>query len=252
MNTSHAVVITGGAGGIGDCVAAELHKRGYSSVYLIDIDPRVEALAAQRGYKGIVCDMADPAQIAAAFQKIPRCDVLISCVGAAFWGDDPDQPADAMVKSMAINWQAPFHSLMQAIQRGMKQAIIIGSTLALYPLNGAGTYSASKAALHASIRTWRYHPAIYPRPITEILPIQTETALIHRNHAERLPILVKRLFKLKPETVARVIVNLTQHPRPPHERIVPLYTSTLIRILGTFSRLTPVMNLWQKPKGTRQ
>ncbi len=248
MDVSDVVVITGGAGGIGSCVARLLHTQGYRSVYLIDIDPQVETLAAELGYTSITCDMAESANISAAFSQITRCDVLISCVGIAYWGDDPDQEPDHLTRTMAINWQAPFFSLMAAVERGMKRAIIVSSTIALYPLNGAGTYSASKAALHASIRTWRYHPAIYPRPITEIMPIQTQTRLIEQHHPERLPLLVRRLPKLSPQTVARVIVQAMHQRYPPQERVIPWYTDTLIRLLGNFSRLTPLMNLWRSPK----
>jgi NAD(P)-dependent dehydrogenase (short-subunit alcohol dehydrogenase family) len=249
MGTADVVVITGGAGGIGSCVARLLHTRGYTTVYLLDIDPQVETLAAELGYTGIVCDMAEPANISAAFAPIPRCDVLISCVGIAYWGDDPEQNLHQLTQTMAVNWQAPFLSLMAAVERGMQRAIIISSTIALYPLNGAGTYSASKAALHASIRTWRYHPAIYPRPITEIMPIQTQTRLIEQHHPERLPLLVRHLPKLQPQTVARVIVRTMHQRYPPQERVIPWYTATLIRLLGQFSRLTPLMNLWRSPKG---
>jgi NAD(P)-dependent dehydrogenase (short-subunit alcohol dehydrogenase family) len=248
MNKSDLVVITGGAGGIGSCVAKLLHEQGYKSVVLIDIDPAVTTLAASLKYTGIVCDMSKVENIRHAFSQIPRCDVLISCVGIAFWGDEPDQTPENLNEIMAVNWQAPFFSLMEAVQRGMQRAIVVSSTIALYPLNGTGTYSASKAALHASIRTWRYHPAIYPRPIIEIMPIQTQTALLEKHHPERLPLLVRRLPKIEPQRVARSIVRAMQSRFPPHEQAIPWYTNTLIRLLGNYSFLTPLMNLWQSPR----
>lgn len=245
MNTSDVIVITGGAGGIGSCVARILHRQGYTSVYLIDCDHKVLSLAAELGYFGIVCDLSKAENITAGFQQITHCDVLISCVGIAYWGDDMDQTPETLSQTMAVNWLAPFYSLMAAVDCGMQRAVIVSSTIAIYPLNGTGTYSASKAALHASIRTWRYHPAIYPRSITEIMPIQTQTALIDRNHPERLPLLVRRLPKLKPQMVANVIVHSMQQRYPAHERVVPWFTGALIHLLGHFSRLTPLMNLWK-------
>ena len=57
-------VVTGGSGGIGRAVAAELRERGWEVV----------SLSRREG-----CDVSDEAQVQRAFQGIERLDALINC-----------------------------------------------------------------------------------------------------------------------------------------------------------------------------
>jgi len=57
-------VVTGGSGGIGRAVAAELRERGWEVV----------SLSRREG-----CDVSDEAQVRSAFGRIERLDALINC-----------------------------------------------------------------------------------------------------------------------------------------------------------------------------
>ena len=61
---SPTAVVTGGSGGIGRAVAAELRERGWEVV----------SLSRREG-----CDISDEAQVRGAFGRIERLDALINC-----------------------------------------------------------------------------------------------------------------------------------------------------------------------------
>jgi NAD(P)-dependent dehydrogenase (short-subunit alcohol dehydrogenase family) len=61
---SPTAVVTGGSGGVGRAVAAELRRRGW----------KVVSLSRREG-----CDISDEAQVRGAFGRIERLDALINC-----------------------------------------------------------------------------------------------------------------------------------------------------------------------------
>jgi 3-oxoacyl-[acyl-carrier protein] reductase len=83
-----SVVITGAAGGIGSAAARAFAEQG-AHVFLLDVDPRVAAIAAdlQGGASaaGIAVDITDEAAVTSAFATIAAAghglDVLVNCAG---------------------------------------------------------------------------------------------------------------------------------------------------------------------------
>ncbi len=85
----HVAVITGGAGGIGRAIAAELARRG-AHVALLDTDPGVVELADAGGFgsglaTGHQADVSDPRSVASAIRAVldqhGHADILVNCAG---------------------------------------------------------------------------------------------------------------------------------------------------------------------------
>ncbi|MCB5198759.1 SDR family oxidoreductase [Loktanella sp. TSTF-M6] len=74
---TQTLIITGAASGIGRGIAHDYAGRGWR-VFGLDVDP-VEI----DGVTGIVCDVGDEDQVAAAFAQIDGCDLLINNAGIA-------------------------------------------------------------------------------------------------------------------------------------------------------------------------
>ncbi|KQI68198.1 short-chain dehydrogenase [Loktanella sp. 3ANDIMAR09] len=69
--------MTGAASGIGRGIAQDYAGRGWR-VFGLDVDP-----IAIDGVTGILCDVGDEDQVAAAFAQIDRCDLLVNNAGVA-------------------------------------------------------------------------------------------------------------------------------------------------------------------------
>ncbi|WP_172794906.1 SDR family oxidoreductase [Loktanella sp. 3ANDIMAR09] len=74
---TQTLIITGAASGIGRGIAQDYAGRGWR-VFGLDVDP-----IAIDGVTGILCDVGDEDQVAAAFAQIDRCDLLVNNAGVA-------------------------------------------------------------------------------------------------------------------------------------------------------------------------
>lgn len=101
MFQDKVIVITGGAGGIGKCIAEEFTKQG-AKVCVIDIAPGDH----------FVGDLADPAVLEAfstsVIQKYGRVDVLVNNAPPAFLGIDTCSYAQFQ-QALAVGVAAPFY-----------------------------------------------------------------------------------------------------------------------------------------------
>lgn len=156
-----AALVTGAASGIGRACVDALRARG-AAVLGLDIDPRVEALYPRPGYCGVRCDVADPAQVAAAFERGVRAfggiDMLVLNAGVFPESRSiAELPMEEWRRVMAVNLDANLELLRGAWpllrlapRRG--RVVVIGSKNVPAPGPGAAAYSASKAALNQLAR----------------------------------------------------------------------------------------------------
>ncbi|MHB8657931.1 MAG: SDR family NAD(P)-dependent oxidoreductase [Solirubrobacteraceae bacterium] len=98
LSAGGAAVITGGASGLGLATARALAARG-ARIALIDVDEEaVHAAAGSLGGEaiGIAADIRDPADVAAAIDRIVErfgaIDVLMAGAGIVGWGPAGDRP----------------------------------------------------------------------------------------------------------------------------------------------------------------
>ncbi len=142
------VVVTGGASGIGAATVQAFAKEG-AEVVVIDRD-----VSKTKGF-AIACDVTDPAQVRAAFDKIAATyggvDIVVSNAGAAWQGRIGDVDEAILRKSFELNFWA-HQSVAQNAVRIMKAQGLGGCLLfntskqAVNPGPDFGPYGLPKAA----------------------------------------------------------------------------------------------------------
>ncbi len=159
--SGEVALVTGAASGIGKACVDALLARG-AAVVGVDINPEIETLFQRPDFLGLVCDLADEAQITQALESAVRrfggLDMLILNAGIF--------PSGCRIEALAteqwrrvlnINLDANLilmresHPLLKRAPAGGR-VVIIGSKNVPAPGPGAAAYSASKAALNQLAR----------------------------------------------------------------------------------------------------
>ncbi|HXG02498.1 MAG TPA: glucose 1-dehydrogenase [Candidatus Binatia bacterium] len=195
-----AILITGGASGIGAACARRLHAEG-ARVLIADLDgPAAEKLAAELGQHAVRADVTRAADIEAmldtAWRLWGRLDVLFNNAGIIQGKRLFDVTREDWDRVMDVNLKAVFFVMQAAARRMVSQPPIAGSELrgklihtasiAAYrgglPLTAV--YAASKAGVVSLARTAAQ--ALAPHRITSnaICPGVVDTPLWHRLDAE--------------------------------------------------------------------
>ena len=154
MSSPRAVIVTGGGTGIGAAVARALTAGGDLVAILGRRAGVLAAVAAQTGAVDVVCDVSDPAQVAAAVgsvvDRFGGLDGLVLNAGIMLPGGVADLPPadwDAMV---AVNLTGAFHVARAALPHllARRGAIVsVASVAALRASSGMGGYAVTKAGL---------------------------------------------------------------------------------------------------------
>ncbi len=130
-------LITGGAQGIGFACAEALAEDG-CKVILADIKEDVKDAAAKLGGAGYVCDMSDPAQITALFDRVEAdhgpVHTLVNNAGVAIAGDFLTMPLDDFQKVIDLNLTGVFVATQRAA-RTMVDKRIAGSIVNMSSIN---------------------------------------------------------------------------------------------------------------------
>ncbi len=154
------IVVTGAAGGLGLAYARRFGRAG-ARVAMLDVNGAAVAAAAEalraEGVEtlAVACDVADPAEVAAAmaqvFERFGDIDVLINNAGISARAAFDQTQLEVFRKVMAVNFFGPLYGTKAALgslkrRRGL--IITISSLAGFTPLLGRTAYSASKHALH--------------------------------------------------------------------------------------------------------
>lgn len=193
--TGNTVLITGGGTGIGRGLAEALHARGNRVVVAgrrrAALD---EVVAANPGMAAIELDVADPASIAAAAERLaadhPALNVVVHNAGimlaedVAAHGYDPSD-AEATV---ATNLLGPIRlttALLPQLRRQERATIMtVSSGLAFVPLAATPTYSATKAAIHSWSQSLRAQLVGTGVQVVELAPPAVATDLMPGHAAD--------------------------------------------------------------------
>lgn len=204
-------LITGGAGGIGACLARQLYARGYSLV-LADRD---EAALAEKckAYAALpwVVDLAGPAlseHIAATFPfHLPWPAILINNAGIGWRGAAWTASAAECQRVIAVNATAPAllaNFFLQHTPHPMA-VVNIASTAAFQPLPYMAAYAAAKSFILSYSLAVQAELAAAGRVdhVLTVVPAGTQTKFqatsgVKTNEKEKL---------LTPDAVAAAIVN---------------------------------------------
>lgn len=160
-------VITGGAGGLGSAIAADLAANGVRPA-ILDLDPaacaEVERTLAEAGADALVRhgDARDPEVLAALFnavdQRWGRLDTLVNVVGGTFRAPFADSTAKGRQALLRTNLLHVFEACALAIPRmragGRGGSIVNLTTIEAHrAAPGFAVYSAAKAAVEQFART---------------------------------------------------------------------------------------------------
>ena len=154
-------LVTGAASGIGKACVDSLLMRG-AAVVGLDIDSRIASLHDRPDYLGLIGDVTDEIQLAAALERIARTygglDMLILNAGMF----PPGRRIETLTtmewdKVMRVNLDANLMLMREAhpllkLAPGGGRIVVIGSKNVPAPGPGAAAYAASKAALNQLAR----------------------------------------------------------------------------------------------------
>lgn len=159
--TGEVALITGAASGIGRACVDAFLARG-AAVVGLDIAPAITRVSDRPAYLGLVCDVAEPAELESALERAVQqfggLDMLVLNAGV-FPGGRPIAELETREweRVLRVNLDANLallrlaHPLLKRAPRSGRVAVI-GSKNVAAPGPGAVAYSASKAALTQLMR----------------------------------------------------------------------------------------------------
>jgi len=182
-------LITGAASGFGREIARRFAREG-AKVAIVDLNGEgAKAVAAEIGAAAIAltCDVADGAQVAAAFnataQAFGRVDIVVNNAG---WShrNQPLLEVDYATfrKVYAINVESIFHMTHAALPRwrqiGGGVMINVGSTAGIRPRPGLTWYNSSKGAVNLMTKSLAVELAPDRVRVCGLAPVMGATALL--------------------------------------------------------------------------
>lgn len=184
-------IITGASSGIGEALARELGRRGWSLALLARRGDRVEAIAREIGNAaGFACDVTDAAAVADSVRKAEAAlggpfDLAVANAGIGapshatkFKLADAEQIIRTNVLGMIYLFDAVIPGM---IERRSGRFAATASLAGLRGLPTSSVYSASKAAMQAFLESSRIELAPYNVRVTTINPGFVDTPLTEKN-----------------------------------------------------------------------
>lgn len=154
--SDQVALITGGAAGIGKCIAELFAERG-ATLVLVDRDEAVHDVALSFGpqHLAMVADVTEESEtqkvVAEAAEKLGRIDILINNAGIGPLAKAEDTSTELWDITMAVNLRGKFLYARevgkQMIKQGGGRIVNLASQAALVALDGHLAYCASKAGL---------------------------------------------------------------------------------------------------------
>lgn len=153
-----AVLVTGGAGGIGEAICLAFAAEGARvGVHYHSSRQAAEALATKVGGVAVGGDLTNPEEVETVFASVmDRLGGLDVCVANAGWypGDDlpiwevsPDRWQATIDRNLTVAFLTARSFLAHAATTGKGSLIFTGSTAGAFGEAGSADYAAAKAAL---------------------------------------------------------------------------------------------------------
>ncbi|HUE86679.1 MAG TPA: SDR family oxidoreductase [Vicinamibacterales bacterium] len=219
---SRVSVVTGGTRGIGLAIAETLLKQGdavaITGTSSQSVNRGAERLRALAGLgdrvMAVVCDVRDGEAVGRTFDQIAGqfggLDVLINNAGVGVGRPIADLSHDEWDRIIGINLTGVFHCCKAAIphlrRRNGGWIISISSLSSKNPFVGGAAYSASKAALNAFSEALMQELRHENIRVSYVLPGSVATAFSGRASGAGAD------WRLQPDDVARVVIDLLAHP----------------------------------------
>lgn len=184
---NRTVLVTGGGSGIGLALAKALLERKNQVIICGRDQAKLEAAArAHPGLHPLVCDIADPASVAALTGQLtaswPGLDTLINCAGAYTGGElCTEAGIEALERMLAVNVVAPLRlttALLPLLERNPDPVVVnVSSGLVFVPIASMGGYCASKAAVHSMTASQRFELHHQGVRVVELIPPLVDTEM---------------------------------------------------------------------------
>ncbi|MEO8677680.1 MAG: SDR family oxidoreductase [Vicinamibacterales bacterium] len=219
---SRITLITGGTRGIGYALAEALLQAGdhvaFTGTSSESVMRAEHALASGSGeparIAGLICDVRDPAAVELAMQTVIArfggLDALVNNAGVGIGAPVAELPYDEWDRIIGTNLTGVFHCCRAAIPhlrtRGGGWIINVSSLASKNPFAGGAAYCASKAGLNAFSEALMQELRYDNIRVTYVMPGSVATGFSGRESGSGSD------WKLLPEDVARVIVEVMNHP----------------------------------------
>jgi len=215
-------LVTGGTRGIGFAVAKALLERGDHVAFTGTSDDGIlraeHALAAAvhdpTRVMGVVCDVRDRAAVqravAAAAQRFGGLDVLVNNAGVGVGGPVAEMTPEEWARIVDTNLTGVFHVCQAALPhlkaKGAGWIVNVSSLAGKNPFAGGAAYCATKAGLDAFSEALMQEVRYDGVRVAHVCPGSVATGFNGRETTAGAD------WKLHPDDVARVIVDLVGHP----------------------------------------
>lgn len=222
---NRVALVTGGTRGIGRAVVEALFHAGDSVAFTGTTDDGVVKAEVDLSLipspqpliprpVGIVCDVRDRGAVELAMQTViaqfGHLDVLINCAGVGVGAPVSDLPHDEWSRIIDTNLTGVFNCCKAAIPhlrtRGGGWIINISSLSSTGPFPGGAAYVASKAGVNAFSDALMQEVRDDNIRVATILPGSVATGFSGREPGSGAD------WKLRPEDVARAIVDVLEFP----------------------------------------
>lgn len=215
-------VVTGGTRGIGFAIAAAMLQQG-DAVAITGTSAQGAERAEQKlrtlagdddRVMGLACDVRDAAAVQQAFTAIADrfqgIDALINNAGVGVGRPIAELPPAEWDRIIGTNLTGVFHCCQAVIphlrRRDGGWIINISSLASKNPFAGGAAYSASKAGLNAFSEALMQEVRHENIRVSSVLPGSVATEFSGRAH------LTGADWRLSPDDIARVVVDLLAHP----------------------------------------
>ena len=155
-------IITGGAGGLGQALAARLQRENWHTVLLDLPGPGLDALGSHEKQSIYACDLTDGGAVEQVAEQVlgerPSIDLVVYNAGITHIGLFADMDLSAHRKVLDVNYFGAVHTaraFLKAVRASKGCHLAISSVAGFSPLIKRTAYAASKHALEGFFSSLR-------------------------------------------------------------------------------------------------
>jgi short-subunit dehydrogenase len=236
------VVITGASSGIGRAAALEFARHGANLVLAARRAELLDEVAAQCRALGVECraivtDVTRREDCQRLIDSAGDIDVLVNNAGFAIFDAIESARAEDLEAMMQTNYFGTVWCsqavLPGMLRRGRGTIVMLSSIAGLMGYARMGGYCATKFAMIGFAEALRDEVIGRGVRVATVCPGTTETQFFVKAERGKMPGASRLLLAVKPERVARAIVNSAADGK--YRRIVPFFAGLYIR----FKELAP-------------